>query len=328
MARQSLRYLPVGWFGLAMGLCGLALALRSATVSVGAPSAPGEFVALLALVFEGLLVAIYLVRCLAHRDAVAAEFANPATLGFTATLPVSLLLAAGCLAPWSGAGATVLWWAGAGLFVAYQLYALSRWLRGGFDPAQVNGGWLIIVLGGLIAPLAGLPLGLGGPAKVLFAVSMLLSPFLVALLVWRVLMGPPTPDALRPTLFILLVPPSIVYQFYPAISGESPWWAQACFPLAVALALALVVASRDALRWPFGPAWGAFTFPLDALCTAAMRNAALTSSSLATALAWVTLALAAGTVALVLGRMLGALARGTLCAPPASAPVTTGGGPR
>lgn len=326
--QQSVRYLPVGWFGLAMGLCGIALALRSATVSVGAPSAPGEFVALLALGFEALLVAVYVVRCLAHRDAVLAEFANPATLGFTATLPVSLLLAAGCLAPWSGSGAAMLWWAGAVLFALYQVYALSRWLRGGFEASQVNGGWLIIVLGGLIAPLAGLPLGLGGPAKLLFAVSMLLSPFLVMLLVWRVMMGPPMPDALRPTLFILLVPPSIVYQFYPAVTGESPWWAQACLPLAVALAFALVLASRGALRWPFGPAWGAFTFPLDALCTAAMRNAALTTSSLATLLAWITLALAAGTVALVLGRMLGALARGTLCAPPTPVATGGGGGPR
>ena len=325
MARQSLRYLPVGWFSLAMGACGLALALRSARVAIGVPEAPGELVALGALVLEAALVAAYLLRYLKHRDAVVAEFTNPVTLGFTATFPVSLMLAAGCLAPWAEHAAMAVWWLGAGMFAIYQVFALSRWLRGGFELGQVNGGWLIIVLGGFVAPLGGLPLGILTASQVLFGISFVLSPFMVALVLWRAIAGPPLANALRPSLFILLVPPSLTYLLYPAIGGESPFWTKACFYLSVALAFALFAYANQCLSWPFGPAWGAFTFPLDALANAALRNAALTNSSTATLFAWLALGIAAATVALVLGRALGALARGTLCAVPPP-PAATGGG--
>lgn len=322
MARQSLRYLPVGWFGLAMGACGLALALRSARLSLDIPEAPGELVAFGALVLEAALVAAYLLRYLSHRDAVVAEFTNPATLGFTATFPVSLMLAAGCLAPWAEHAAMATWWLGAGLFAIYQVFALSRWLRGGISIGQMNGGWLIIVLGGFVAPLGGLPLGILSASQVLFGISFVLAPFMVALVLGRAIAGPPLPDALKPSLFILLVPPSLTFLLYPAIGGESPFWTRACFYVAVALAFALLAYANQCLSWPFGPGWCMFTFPLDALANAALRNAALTMSSTATVFAWLALGLAAAVVALVLGRALGALARGTLCPvpPPPAAP--------
>lgn len=326
MPRQSLRYLPVGWFGLAMGACGLALALRSAQLALGLPAAPGEFVALGALLLEAALVAAYLLRMLRHRDAVVAEFRHPATFGFTATFPLSLMLAAGCLAPWAAHPAMALWWLGAAVFAGYQVLALARWLGGGFEAGQVNGGWLIVVLGGLVAPLAGLPLGMVAASQALFGVSLLLSPVIAGLVLWRAIAGPPMPDALRPTLFILLVPPSLAFTLYPAIAGESPFWVRACFTLALVLACALLASARGCGSWPFGPAWGALTFPLDALAHAALRHAALGTSALATALAWASLALAAATVALVLGRALGALARGTLCPVPPP-PAHSGGGP-
>ena len=326
MPRQSLRHLAVGWFGLAMGACGLGLVLRSAHTAIGLPAAPGEFVALGALLLEAALVASYLLRILRHRDAVAAEFRHPATFGLTATFPLSLMLAAGCLAPWAPHAAMALWGLGAALFTGYQVLALSRWLGGGFDAAQVNGGWLIVVLGGLVAPLAGLPLGMVAASQVLFGISLVLSPVMVGVLVWRAIAGPPMPEALRPTLFILLVPPSLAFAFYPAIAGESPFWTRACFFLAVVLAAALLAYARGCRAWPFGPAWGAFTFPLDALAQAALRHAALGTSAFSTALAWVALGLAAAAVALVLGRALGALARGTLCPVPPP-PAQPGGGP-
>jgi len=320
MTTQSLRFLPVGWFGLAMGLAGLAFVLRNAAKVLGVPAALGEVVALGAIALEALLVAAYAARYLRHRDAVVAEFANPATMGFTATFPVSLMLVAGCLAPWAEASAASMWWLGAGILLIYQLYALARWLSGGFDAAQINGGSLIIVLAGLVAPIGGLPLGLLKASQILFGISLAIAPFMVGVLFWRTMVGPRLPDAMRPSLFIFLVPPSLVYVFYGPLAGESPFWTQACLYVSVMLASALLISSRDFLRWPFGAPWAAFTFPLVALASAALRNAALQPSTAASALAWATLALAACAVALVLARALGALARGTLCQIPPPPP--------
>lgn len=312
MPAQSVRFLPVGWFGLAMGVAGLALVLRTASKVLGVPSGPGEIIAFAAVLLETVLLGAYAIKYARHRDAVRAEFANPATLGFAGTLPVSLMLVAGCLAPWTEEVATGIWWLGAGVLGVFQVYALARWLGGGIEAAQVNAGWLIVVLGGLPAPLGGLPLGLLEASRVLFGVSLVLAPFMIALVFWRTVAGPPLPDAIKPSSFILLVPPALAYALYPSFAGETPYWALGCFYACVPLATALLVASRRMFAWPFGAPWAAFTFPLDAFAAAALRHASSNPSPLASLIAWLALGLAAFFVALVVGRALGALARGKL----------------
>jgi tellurite resistance protein len=67
------------------------------------------------------------------------------------------------------------------------------------------------------------------------------------------------------------------------------------------------VLSRDLLRWPFSPAWWAFTFPLDALAYAAARHSidhpgalwqVIAAATLLIAVAFVVLALVKSALAL------------------------------
>jgi tellurite resistance protein len=68
--------------------------------------------------------------------------------------------------------------------------------------------------------------------------------------------------------------------------------------------VALLLYSRQLVRWPFGPPWWAFTFPLDALAYAAVRYAQEHPSALWKSIAGIALALATLVVALVLVRTL------------------------
>ena len=76
---------------------------------------------------------------------------------------------------------------------------------------------------------------------------------------------------------------------------SSPRW---CSPSALACY------ARAFWRWPFGPAWWAFTFPLDALAYAATRYAQEHPSGPWKAVAGVTLLAAIVVVAMVLARTL------------------------
>jgi len=76
------------------------------------------------------------------------------------------------------------------------------------------------------------------------------------------------------------------------------------FPFALALAAALLIYARGFARWPFGPAWWAFTFPLDALAYAAARYAQDHPEPLWRGLAGATLLLATFFVLAVLWRTL------------------------
>ena len=129
-------------------------------------------------------------------------------------------LVAGGIGPYSpaaGRGAVV---AGFALLLAFQVWALARLLSGGIELAQINAGWLIILVGGIVLPGPAIALGLAAPAHFAFGISATVAPILMAILFYRAIAGPPLPEALRPTWFILLVPPSLIYAngiaLYPA----------------------------------------------------------------------------------------------------------------
>ena len=142
----------------------------------------------------------------------------------------------------------------------------------------------------------------------LFGVSATAAPLLMAVLLYRAIVGPPLPERLRPSWFILLVPPSLIYANGIALFPDFAPLENLYF-LALVLAAALLLYARGMFRWPFGPPWWAFTFPLDALAYAASRYALDHPEPLWRLLAAVTLLLAAAFVMVALVRSLAALFR-------------------
>jgi len=270
----SLAVLPASLFGAVMGLAGFGLACRAAAALFPVPAGFAEIWIGLAAVAWLLLLPAYAAKALRHPQAVKEELANPALLGYCATLPVgSFLLAAG-LQPWAEAPAQALWWAAVAVMLVLQLRMLQRLMLGGIKLAQVNGGWMILLVGGIVAPSAGLPLGHDATALALFAFSAAVSPLVMGLVLVRMLFGPPLPDAAKPSWFIVLVPPALIYLNGSALAGGPAGTPlEVLFLCGLPLAVALLVASRGLLRWPFGPPWWAFTFPLDAMAAAAVRFA-------------------------------------------------------
>lgn len=134
---------------------------------------------------------------------------------------------------------------------------------------------------------------------------------------FRSFVGPPLADAMKPTLFILLVPFSFAYAYAPVLWGLAPGPVlDSVFAFTAVMALALVVMSRGAARWPFGAPWWSFTFPLDAFALAALayaRDHAGPAPLALAALAWFA---ATAVVALVGVRTMLALASRRLFVPP------------
>src|SRR5437667_8042784 len=258
-----------------MGLAGLGLSARAAaTVFPGVLRAPAYFTELwvvLGLAAFILLLAAFLAKRVRYPAAVKEEFAHPATLGFCGALPVGMTLVAGGIAPYAVFIGNLLWWAGGALLLAFQLWALLRWLSGGIELAKLNAGWLIILVGGIVVPGPGIALGHVEASRFFFGVSASIAPLLTALLLYRAMVAAPLPEALRPSWFILLVPPSLIYANGVALFAFD--FLEILYFFGVVLAIALLVYARNFMRWPFAPSWWAFTFPLDALAYAAARYA-------------------------------------------------------
>jgi tellurite resistance protein len=315
-ARQSVRHLPVGMYGAVMGLGGLGLACRGAQSVLPVPGVFAEIWVALGAAMLALLLPAYLLKLARHPAAVREEFVHPAHLGFCGALPVGMTLVAGGLAPYAHAAGAALWWTGAGLLFLFQIWALRLFIGGGIPIAEMNGGWLIVMVGGIVVPGPALALGLGPASAFLFGLSAMVAPIIVALLFYRTVAHAPLPPVLRPTWFIFLVPPSLIYANGVALAGSAGVFLDGLFYLALALAPALLLASRDFPRWPFAAPWWAFTFPLDALATAAAQHAQLEPTPLWRGVAALTLVLAVAFVVLVLARTVSAFLRGALFAAP------------
>jgi tellurite resistance protein len=299
-------------FGAVMGLAGLGLTARAA-----APLFPGVFrapayftelwVALGVLAFVVLLF-LYLLKLAIHFEEVKKEVTDPAQMGFRAALPVGATLVAAGLAPYAPQVANAIWWAGVVLLCAFQLWALYVIATRRAKLAQINPGWLILFVGGIVVPGSGIALGHLEASRVLFGISAAAAPLVVALLAYRAMTQPPLPAPLRPSWFILLVPPSLIYAHGVYLFREL-FFLEDLYYVALALLAGLLVYARGLLRWPFGPAWWSFTFPLDALAYAAARFAQSHDAPLWKGLAGLALLLATLFVAFVLLRSLAAVRR-------------------
>jgi tellurite resistance protein len=305
--KKNLRHVHIGMYGAVMGLAGLGLTARSAAVVwPGVLRAPAYFTepwVLLGLIALLVLVFLYGLKIVRDPRAVREDFVNPLTLGFCGALPVGMSLVGGGIGAYSPLVGRILWWMGFAMLLVFQVWALARLLSGGIEPGQINAGWLIILVGGIVLPGPGIGLGLTAPAHFSFGISAVVAPILMAILFYRAIAGPAMPEGFRPTWFILLVPPSLIYAnglaLYPQLG-----FLETLYFFALALALALLFVSRRFWRWPFGPPWWAFTFPLDALAYAATRYAQDHPAPLWRALCAATLLLATFFVALVLVRTL------------------------
>jgi tellurite resistance protein len=246
---------------------------------------------------------LYSLKLIFHRKEVAAELTDPVRLGFTGAFPVGMSLVAGGIGPYLPGVAVPLWWAAAGLMVACQAWGLYRWLSGGIELGQLNAGWLILLVGGIVLPGPGISLGLVDASRFVFGVSAVVAAPLMALLLYRAMFGPALPEVLRPSWFILLVPPSLIYANGQALYRET-FFLENLFYFALVLGAALLVYARRFLAWPFGPPWWAFTFPLDALAYAAAHYAQDHPSPLAKGVAATAIGLATLFVLIVLWKTL------------------------
>ena len=217
-AIANIEHMAPSWFALVMGWCGLSQAWLRGAELLGEHAhtlgiASGAFSALL----FGLLCLASIIRLSAHPRAVEADLHHPVRHAFMATLPISILLLASLgialvwhIAPAIDLALTVLWVVGSILEVAATVWVMARWLKpGGLQWATFTPVFYIPVIGNVLAPLGGVPLGLETWAAAQLGFGLLMWPVLQTLFMVRLAQAGPLPERMTPTLFITLVPPSV-----------------------------------------------------------------------------------------------------------------------
>jgi tellurite resistance protein len=129
----------------------------------------------------------------------------------------------------------------------------------------------------------------------------------------RLVFEAPMPDALQPTLLILVAPFAVGFSAYVVTVRRIDLFAQGLYFLTL-FVLAVLVGRLKLLRGscPFRVTWWAVSFPLAASTIAALRFAAFDPNWFTIGIAWLLLALASLTIGALLVRTLVGVLRGEL----------------
>jgi len=274
-----LKYLYPGWYAIVMGLAGLALAWNRAAPLMGevAAAASQAFGMLAALVFL-LLLAASVQRWRRHPEAWAEDQRHPVRHTFIAALPVAMILLATVAVATLGPSplASALWWVGCVAQLGITVWVLRRWWAGngtgGLQWTGVTPALLIPIVGNVLVPLAGVPLGHTEWAAAQFGIGLMFWPLVMALLLVRIAVHGIWPERLRPTAFIVIAPPSVVGLSLLQL-GASPLLGWMCWGMALACLLWAGALAKQIAGMPFGLTHWAVSFPLAAFTALTLRLA-------------------------------------------------------
>jgi tellurite resistance protein len=271
--RFTLPQIPASYFGIVLGLCGLANSWRAAHDLWPLPAAIGEALAAAATVASAILLLFYALGWLFARERALAELRHPIQCCFIGLIGVTTMLVSGALLPYARPAAWVLFTAGATYTLAFGVWRTGNLWKGGRDPSQTTAVlYLPIGAGNFVTAIQVSALGHPEWGALFFGAGLFGWLAIESVLLHRLYTGPELPPALRPTMGIQLAPPAVGLTAYLATTRGAPDpMAYALFGYALLQALLLLRLLPWFWKQPFTPGYWAFTFGTAAVGTGAIR---------------------------------------------------------
>ncbi len=317
MSEARLQHLPLPLFAAPMGIGGLGMTWREAARGLGAPAFVGEGLLLLAAFLWLVLAGLHLARALRHPAALTADLAHPVRAAFAGTISIGVMILAGGLTPYLPGLAANVWLLGVTAHVGIGVWTVRGLLRSPKQAAVLTPPLLIPLVGNILAPVFGVPLGFPALNWMLFGLGALLWFMLQPLLLYRLIIGPPLPEALRPALVIFLAPPAVGALSLAGLTGGFGPGPLACLGLALLVAAVMLTLAGDFARAPFAMSWWGWTFPSAAFASALQLAARAHPAAWQMPLLWLVLLAVSGLITLVAATTLWRLMDGRLLVPDA-----------
>ena len=278
-----LSFLPVSLFGSVIALAGLSYSWGWAENLFHFPGWIRNMLAMCAIIIFIVLSIAYLLKCIKFPALVISEFEHPVSVSFFGAPIISLLLLPGIILPYSETFAVVVWSVGAVLMFIFAWIVLRKWLDHQQEPGNALPVWIIPVVGTLDVPIVGYRLPITGIHEICimyFGIGLIFTIILLPIIISRLLFQPALPEALKPTLLILVGPFALAFSCYDSLTGSHDIFSSAFFYFDIFLLL--VLGSKIFIIpqcCPFRITWWAVGFPLVAITIAAFRYVSHTSNN-------------------------------------------------
>lgn len=263
---SRLKFFPISWFAMIMGMSGFTMAWRRAeqVFGLGFSSTPLllPLTTGLALILTVLLVA----KLIKYPREVLGEMHHPVKLAFVPTISVGMILLSIAYLPGSPEISFWLWSAGTTMHLALTLYVLSSWIHHSrYEIAHLNPAWFIPVVGNILVPVAGIHHGSPEISWFFFSLGLFFWPVLTAIIFYRLIFHGSLPERFMPTMFIFIAPPAVGFISYFNLTGGLDAFGRVLYGVALFFTLLLLVQIRYFLRLKFFLSWWAYSFPLAAI---------------------------------------------------------------
>ena len=316
-SHDRLAHLPIAFFAIVMGLAGLTIALEKAEHLWGWSNHISlVLLAITALVYAGISTA-YLIKFMLHRQHVIEEFQHPIRMSFFPAMPIGmLLLAISCLEPFPNL-ALWLWGIGSAVQLAFTLVILSNWIHHEkFQIHHSNPAWFIPIVGNILIPVAGVPLGFPEVSWFFFSIGLIFWVVLLTILMNRFFFHPMMPSKLLPTLFILIAPPAVGFISWLKLhNGVLDDVGRIFYYIALFTTLLLFAQIRYFAKVKFALPWWAYSFPMAAISISTMVMLEKVGGAFFASLAPILLTMLCLLIVVLVFNTIRAMMRGEICVP-------------
>ena len=271
-AHSRLEHFPISFFAIVMGLAGTTIAVEKAQQLWGWSSTFSlAMLALTALAYVGV-AATYLLKLATHPKEVVAEFNHPIRMSFFPASSIGMILLAIASLEHYPTAALYLWAIGSGVQLLFTLVILSNWLHHEkFQIQHSNPAWFIPIVGNILVPVAGAPLGFHEVSWFYFSIGLMMWIPLLAVLLNRFFFHPMMPGKLLPTLFILIAPPAVAFISWVKLhNGVIDDVARILYYFGLFTTLLLFAQMKYFVKVQFALPWWAYSFPMAAITIASM----------------------------------------------------------
>ena len=270
---QERKYIPVSFFGMAVGALAWGHAWRVATQVWPLPPVLAQLAAAVGLLIWLTVLLAYGLKWWQQRQAARLELDHPVMSAMAALGPVSTLLAAMTLQPWVPELAWALFGLALGAQLLLGLWLVSRFWQGGRAAETINASvYLPAVAQNFVAATASASLGWTTLGALFFGAGVF-SWLALQPLVWgRAATLAPLAAAQRPLQGIELAPPVVGGLSYLALtSGPPDLLAKMLLGYGLYQGLLALRLSPWTRQAGFAPTYWAFSFGVMALATMALR---------------------------------------------------------
>ncbi|THG32859.1 hypothetical protein [Naasia lichenicola] len=264
--------IPLNTFAISFGLVGLAGTWTATAESLHLPDAIAETFWGIAFVAWLVLLVIHLVAGRRSLQSLATQIRHPTQGPFAAVpLVVGLLLSTHLIhvAPIVGSALIIVFLV---LLTAFIAWFIAQWLLGHIAIESLHGGYFLpVVAAPFIAALSMTRVGAPALAVGLFGIGVFFWILVMGLFVTRLMLHPPLPAPLLPTLAILVAPPAVAGNAMFALGEGTGARAQVILAALLVLMLAVQVALIPVYRHlQFSLGFWSFTFSPCAAATFAI----------------------------------------------------------